>query len=83
MEITKDTQLKDLVDLACANAKLLFIDEEFMVRDLFRGYEWKRIMKITRRLGRDFYEFVKEHPSEFAVLNKTSQNQQRYKKIES
>lgn len=58
------------------------IDEEFLVKDLFKGYEWKRIpIKDRLLLGTLFLNFVnKKNGSSIKAIEKTSSNQQKYKK---
>ena len=81
--ITANTTLDVLFDQACASAKDLMSEEVFIVRDLFRGFEWNRIPKGLRtKLGAMFFEHAQKAAyGEFAILDKTPQNQQRYKKI--
>lgn len=57
--------------------------EEFVVRDLWKGYEWNRIPKPDRLLiGRFFYDTVtQQKPCLVEVLDKTPAKQQKYKKI--
>ena len=57
--------------------------EEFTVRDLFRGIEWRRIPIGKRiQLGSRFYNEVKsEKIKGITPTKKTSQNQQQYMKI--
>ena len=56
--------------------------EDFLVRDLWKGYEWNRIPKPDRLLiGRLFYDAVtQQNPCPVNVLGKTSANQQKYSK---
>jgi len=57
--------------------------EIFMVKDLFRGFEWNRIPVHDRTvLGSMFLAYAKyEAASMLALEKKTPQNQQRYKKL--
>jgi hypothetical protein len=56
--------------------------EEFLVKDLFKGYVWNRIDKSARlRLGILFLNEITSNPtSGVEVLSKTSANQQKYRK---
>lgn len=56
--------------------------EVFLVKDLFRGYEWNRIhIKDRLNLGILFKNEVLQKPNlGIQMLDKTSSNQQRYKK---
>ncbi len=53
--------------------------EIFLVRDLFKGYEWNRISRSNRLLlGTLFLNFIKN--IDVDVIEKTSSGQQRYQK---
>ena len=54
-----------------------------MVRDLFLGYEWKRLSSYIRaNVGYGFYhQYATKEGSQVTVDEKTAQNQQKYKKI--
>jgi hypothetical protein len=56
--------------------------EVFLVKELFKGYVWKRLGKGERlTLGTLFINEVKNNPSlGITVLDKTTSNQQKYKK---
>ena len=58
--------------------------EVFLVKDLFKGYEWNRLSLNDRRnLGRFFFEESQNPYLENATiiaLEKNSANQQMYKK---
>lgn len=58
-------------------------DGEFLVKELFKGYEWKRISKADRmRLGTLFLYSVQNGTiNSVETTRKTSSNQQKYKKI--
>lgn len=85
MIITQQTSLDDLF----SNAKLaisdLHPDEKFTVKDLFRGFEWNRIPKNLRtKLGMAFFRYANDEASDIIQpIEKTPQNQQRYKLIKS
>lgn len=57
--------------------------EEFTVRDLFRGIEWRRIPIGKRiQLGSRFFNEVEDKKIKgITPTKKTSQNQQQYMKI--
>ena len=58
-------------------------DKEFMVRDLFLGYEWNRLSNYVRaQIGSGFYHQYAnvEGISQVEIKSKSSQNQQLYKK---
>ena len=81
--ITKTSTLPELYDYAILSAKDVASGEVFIVRDLFRGFEWNRIPKGMRiKLGSMFFAYAQGAASnEFAILDKTPQNQQKYRKI--
>jgi len=56
--------------------------EVFLVKELFKGYVWKRLGKGERlTLGTLFINEVKNNSSlGITVLDKTTSNQQKYKK---
>ena len=80
--ITADTTLQDLQIMAIAAVCQVEADEEFTVRDLFRGFEWNRIPKGNRtKLGGIFLSYAQgEGSSKLEILGKTPQNQQMYRK---
>jgi len=81
-QITNNTPLTDLITYAQAEIQNLLVGEEFMVKDLFLGYEWNRIDKGNRtRLGSSFFAFAQgAGAAQIIPLGKTPQNQQRYRK---
>ena len=81
--ISHSTALTDLINYSQTEIQNLLIGEEFMVKDLFLGYEWNRIDKGNRtRLGSSFFAFAQGAGSaQVLPLGKTPQNQQRYRKI--
>jgi hypothetical protein len=80
--ITSNTELQELFDLSVAAISDVTSGEEFLVKELFRGFEWNRIPKGYRtKLGGMFYTYATGHAkSILEPLGKTAQNQQRYKK---
>lgn len=55
-------------------------EDKFVVKDLFIGHYWKKIPIMKRiQLGMRFFEFAKGC-QELEVINKTTSNQQQYKK---
>lgn len=80
--ITTNTTLQELFDAAVLSLKDVLPDEEFIVKDLFRGFEWNRIPRGDRtKLGSMFLAFAgKEGADLLEALGKTPQNQQIYRK---
>lgn len=73
---------KVLLSQAIKELKNLQPGEKFLVKDLFKGYEWNRIGKGDRlTLGTLFLNYVNSTSSaKVSVLGKTSSNQQEYQK---
>lgn len=70
-----------LLEKALEETENLSPGEVFLVKDLFRGYEWNRISRSERLLlGTLFLNFVKTHPKRIDILEKTSSGQQKYAK---
>lgn len=72
-------------DLAIKEVKLLSPNEVFLVRDLFKGYEWNRLATGERRvLGSLFLKEVKNGELKEVVqyYKKSSANQHLYIKLE-
>lgn len=82
MKIDTNTSLQELLDVAKETVKEVASGEEFIVKDLFRGFEWNRIAKGNRtKLGSMFLNYVQNEGEKLLkVLNKTPQNQQMYGK---
>lgn len=82
MIITSTISLNNLFDIAVKATEDLTPNEEFIVKDLFRGFEWNRIPKGNRtKLGSQFFSYVNSDKCENVIpLDKTAQNQQRYKR---
>ncbi|KGX89175.1 DUF1413 domain-containing protein [Pontibacillus litoralis] len=83
MKVNVDTSLNDLFNIATTTLQDVDQGEEFIVKDLFRGVEWKRIAKGNRtKLGSMFFAFANGEGNELIQpLGKTPQNQQIYKKL--
>ena len=72
-----------LIDHAVSEIPHLKSSEQFMVRDLFIGYEWNRLSNYVRaKVGAGFYyEYAKvESLSQVEILAKSARNQQLYRK---
>ncbi|GAB6428023.1 single-stranded DNA-binding protein [Bacillus luti] len=83
MKITAATSLEDLLANAKQSLKDVEQGEVFLVKDLFRGFEWNRIPVGNRtKLGSMFLNYSQhEGNGSLEKLDKTPQNQQKYKKI--
>lgn len=74
----KEREVRKHLCAAIKEVDNLMSGEEFLVKDLFLGYKWKRIaIGVRRDLGRFFYDQMK---SVVDVCDKTSSNQQKYRK---
>ncbi len=71
-----------LLEQAILESHNLNAGETFLVKDLFKGYEWNRIPRNTRLLlGTLFLNAVStDRNINIEVFGKTSSNQQKYKK---
>jgi hypothetical protein len=75
--------MNPLLTAAIKELSNLTTGEVFLVKDLFKGYEWKRLDISTRlTLGILFLNEIRNNASlGITLLDKTSSNQQKYKKI--
>lgn len=70
----------DLLFQAIEETKHLHTNEIFLVRDLFKGYEWNRISRSDRLLlGTLFLNYVHTSETHLEPLEKTSSGQQKYR----
>lgn len=67
---------------AILETKSLHKGEVFLIKDLFKGYEWNRIPRKNRLLlGTLFLNYVNSsNDDEIEAIDKTSSNQQKYRK---
>ena len=76
--------MKELLEQALNEIENLHIGEKFLVKDLFKGYEWNRLSLNERRdLGRYFCSELTNpllEQGEIILLNKNNANQQVYQK---
>lgn len=70
------------LEQAILETKSLKVGEVFLVKDLFKGYEWNRIPRKNRLLiGTLFLNYVNSsNNNEIEAIDKTSSNQQKYRK---
>ncbi|SEU10327.1 protein of unknown function [Lacrimispora sphenoides] len=69
-------ELLDMVKRELANLKS---GEIFLARDLFKGYEWNRVLRSDRLLlGTLFLNYIKSDDLGIIPIEKTSSGQQRY-----
>ena len=81
--ITPQTTLIELFELAKKATNDVASGEIYIVKDLFRGFEWNRIFKGDRtKLGSMYFSYAQnEGSTDIVPLGKTPQNQQQYRKI--
>ena len=71
--------VNELLDEAKNELSKLKPGEVFLVRDLFKGYEWNRISRSDRLLlGTLFLNYIKTNDIGVDAIEKTSSGQQRY-----
>lgn len=74
--------VNELLEEALKETENLEEGEIFLVKDLFKGYVWKRIaVKDRLLLGTLFLNYVHQGKSYLYAIEKTSSHQQQYKKI--
>lgn len=74
------TDVNTLLELAIKETEKLVEGEIFLVKDLFRGYEWNRIPRNDRLLlGTLFLNHVNKTDGKVQAIEKTSSGQQKYK----
>ncbi len=75
--------VNELLDRAKNEIQYLQGDEIFLVRDLFKGYEWNRISRSDRLpLSTLFLNSVKTEVIGVVAIEKTSSGQQKYRIID-
>lgn len=71
-----------LLDIAIKETENLIDNEVFLVKDLFKGYEWNRIPRNDRLLlGTLFLNYVNNTNGKIQAVGKTSSKQQKYKVV--
>ena len=81
-EVNDMFDVNTALEQAILETKNLNKDEVFLVKDLFKGYEWNRIPRKSRLLlGTLFLNNVNSsNNNELEAIDKTSSNQQKYRK---
>lgn len=73
--------VNELLEIAISELSNVKLGEIFLVRDLFKGYEWNRISRSDRLLlGTLFLNYINTANNEVTPIEKTSSGQQRYKR---
>ena len=74
--------VNDLLSKAINETARLKKGETFIVRDLFKGYEWNRISRGDRLLlGTLFLNYVNSEHVNVAPMEKSSSGQQKYQRL--
>ena len=74
--------VNELIEIAKDELSHLLPGEVFLVRDLFKGYEWNRISRSNRLLlGTLFLNYIKTDDIGVVPIEKTSSGQQIYIQI--
>lgn len=73
--------VNQLLEFAILESKKIENNEIFLVKDLFKGYEWNRIPRKDRLLlGTLFLNYINKEKTNIIPIEKTSSGQQKYKK---
>lgn len=76
------SDVNELLEQAIKETENLNNGEVFLVKDLFKGYVWNRIPRKDRLLlGTLFLNYVNKTTGNIKPIEKTTSNQQRYKKL--
>jgi len=71
----------DLLLKAIEETANLRKNETFIVKDLFKGYEWNRVTRSDRLLlGTLFLNYANNEQDSIIPIDKTSSGQQKYQK---
>ena len=82
--VNENTSLQELYDIVISTLAEVMEGELFIVKELFRGFEWNRIPKSYRtKLGAMVLVFANSEEGSLLIepIKKTPQNQQIYKKL--
>ena len=82
--VDMNTSLQDLFEIVIRTLDDVKTGESFIVKELFRGFEWNRIKKGNRNKLCSMvlaYSNSNDGSSVIEPLGKTPQNQQIYKKL--
>jgi len=74
--------VNEFLEIAVKETKQLEKDEVFLVKDLFKGYEWNRIPRKDRLLlGTLFLNHINKDISSIKPIQKTASGQQKYQVV--
>lgn len=71
--------VNELLEIAIKETEHLTAGEIFLVKELFKGYEWNRIPRNDRLLlGTLFLNYVNRTEGSIQAIEKTTSGQQKY-----
>jgi len=74
------TDVNNLLSFAIKETENLMDGETFLLKELFKGYEWNRIPRNERLLlGTLFLNYANTTKCQIKAIEKTSSGQQKYK----
>ena len=74
-------EVRNLLNSAINETRCVNSGEKFLLKDLFKGYEWNRISRSDRLLlGTLFLNHVNTLKKDILAIEKTSSGQQQYLK---
>lgn len=74
--------VNELLEIAKIEMRSIVPGEIFLLKDLFKGYEWNRISRSDRLLlGTLFLNYIRTTKNGIDAIEKTSSGQQQYKKM--
>lgn len=74
-------EMRNLLDSAIDETRKVNSGEKFLLKDLFKGYEWNRISRSDRLLlGTLFLNHVNTSEIDIQAVEKTTSGQQQYVK---
>ena len=69
-----------LLEKAVLETENISNGEKFLIKDLFKGYEWNRISRSDRLLlGTLFLNYINSSEKTIIAIEKTSSGQQQYR----
>lgn len=68
-------EVRDLLDSAINETQIVYSGDKFLLKDLFKGYEWNRISRSNRLLlGTLFLNHVNTSKTDIQVVEKLLQD---------
>ena len=77
---TRMSDVNYLLEKAVLETENISNGEKFLIKDLFKGYEWNRISRSDRLLlGTLFLNYINSSEKNIIAIEKTSSGQQQYR----